>query len=105
MLSLYYVVPREIKGLSLNDRVRVEMQVEGNGEKRMVTPYESVYYDGEGDPWVYVQTKPLVYERQRIEIERIEGNQAVLHSGPPVGTPVVTVGAALLYGAEVIFKR
>jgi hypothetical protein len=46
----------------------------------------------------------LTFERQRIGIERIVGDLAVLSEGPPVGTPVVTVGAALLYGAE-IFKK
>lgn len=105
MLSLYYVVPHKIDGLSLNDRVRVEMEVTGDGETRLVAPYESVYYDGDGAAWVYANTGPLTYERQRIDIERIEGPYAILRSGPPIDTQVVTVGAALLYGAEVIFKR
>ena len=37
-------------------------------------------------------------------IERVIGDLAVLSEGPPVKTAVVTVGAALLYGAEVFGK-
>lgn len=105
MLTVYYLVPGKDHGLNLNERVRVEIKLEGNDAKRLIAPYEAVYYDGQGAAWVYVNPKPFVYERQRIEIERVEEGVAVLVSGPPVGTPVVTVGAALLYGAEVIFKR
>ena len=69
-----------------------------------MVPYGAVYYDAKGAPWVYVNTAPLTFERRRIGVERIEGDVAVLSEGPPVGTPVVTVGAALLYGAEVFGK-
>jgi hypothetical protein len=104
MLSLYYVVPGKDHGLTVNNRMRVELQVAGSDEKQKVVPYGAVYYDAKGAPWVYVSGKPLTFERQRIGIERIVGDLAVLSEGPPVGTPVVTVGAALLYGAE-IFKK
>ena len=46
-----------------------------------------------------------MFERQRIEVEGIVGDLAMITDGPPVGTKVVTVGAPLLYGAEVIYKR
>jgi len=46
----------------------------------------------------------LIFQRQRIDIERNLGDLAVLSEGPPVGTSIVTVGAAMLYGAE-IFKK
>lgn len=105
MLSLFYVVPEGNHGLKVNDRMRVELQLAGSDKKRKVAPYSSLYYDGKGETWVYVQKKPLVYERQRVEVERIVGEQVVLKDGPPVGTDVVTVGAALLYGAEVIYKK
>ncbi len=105
MLSLFYVVPEGDHGLKVNDRMRVELQLAGSNKKRKVTPYSSLYYDGKSKAWVYVQTKPLVYERKRVEVERIVGEHVVLKDGPPVGTDVVTVGAPLLYGAEVIYKK
>ena len=104
MLSLYYVVPGKDHGLTVNDRMRVELQLSGSNEKKKIVPYSSVYYDAKGAAWVYVNTKPLVFERQRVGVERVVGELAVLSDGPPVGTPVVTVGAALLYGTEIFGK-
>jgi hypothetical protein len=105
MLTLYYVVKGKDHGLTANNRMRVELQLKGSGKIRKVVPYSALYYDGKGTPWVYVSTKKLTFERKRVEVERIEGESAVLKSGPEVGTRVATVGVALLYGAEVIFKR
>jgi hypothetical protein len=104
MLNVYYVVPGKDSGLALNKRMRVELALNGNDVKHKVVPYGSVYYDAKGAPWVYVNTAPLTYERQRIGVSRIEGDLALLTEGPPLGTPVVTVGAALLYGAEIFGK-
>jgi len=103
-LSLYYLVSGKDHGLTVNNRMRVELQVAGSDEKQKVVPYGSVYYDAKGAPWVYVNGTPLTYQRQRIGVERIVGDLAVLSEGPAVGTPIVTVGAAMLYGAE-IFKK
>lgn len=103
-LSLYYLVPGKDHGLQVNSRMRVELQVAGSNEKQKVVPYGSVYYDGKGTPWVYVNGTPLTYQRQRIGVERIIGDLAVLSEGPAVGTSIVTVGAPMLYGAE-IFKK
>ncbi len=105
MLTLYYVVVGKDHGLKVNTRMRIELQLAGSDKKRKVAPYSALYYDGKGATWVYVQKKPLVYERQRVDVERIVGEWAVLNDGPAVGTEVVTVGAALLFGAEVIYKR
>ncbi len=105
MLTAYYVVPGEDHGMTLNQRVRVELELIGTDELRMVAPYGAVYYDGTGQAWVYTNPEPLVYERRPISVERIVGDLAVLSDGPPVGTTVVTIGAALLYGAEVIYGK
>jgi hypothetical protein len=104
MLRAYYVVSGADHGLTLNQRMRVELEIAGSDEKRKVVPYSAVYYDAKGSAWVYVSPQPLVFIRERIGVERIAGELAVLTEGPPVGTAVVTVGAPLLYGAE-IFKK
>jgi hypothetical protein len=104
MLSVYYVVPGKNAGLAVNQRMRVELQLAGDQGKQKVVPYGAVYYDAKGAPWVYVNTAAFTFERQRIGVDRIQGDVAVLTEGPPVGTPVVTVGAALLYGAEIFGK-
>jgi hypothetical protein len=65
-----------------------------------VIPYSAVVYDTDGSTWAYVNTAPRTYLRQPITIAEIHGNVAVLSAGPPMGTAVVTVGAAELLGTE-----
>jgi hypothetical protein len=70
------------------------------GATRSVVPYSAVLYDAKGDTWVYANPEPLAYVRERVSVDYIQGDQAVLTDGPPEGTAVVTVGAAELYGTE-----
>ncbi len=70
------------------------------GQLRLVVPHSALLYDAEGMTWVYVETEPLVYVRHEVTVDRVDGEQAVLHDGPPEGTLVVTVGAAELIGVE-----
>lgn len=105
MLQVYYHMPVQKQPLALNKRVRVEVTLKGNDETHLTAPYDAILYDGKGKPWVYVNSDQWTYERKPVKIKRIEQLHAVLDSGPDIGTPVVTVGAPLLYGAEVIFKK
>jgi len=41
-----------------------------------------------------------VFVRHAITVDRIEADRAVLSAGPPIGTLVVTVGVAELWGIE-----
>ena len=75
--------------------------VSTNGNQEKVVPYAAVMYGLNGETWTYTNPESRVYVRQVIVIDRIEGDLAVLTEGPEDGTPVVTVGASLLYGAEV----
>jgi hypothetical protein len=104
MLSLHYVLPEASHNMASSTRVRVELQLEGSEEQQKVVPYNALYYDAKGQPWVYVNTQPLTYERQRVTVQRVVGQVAVVSDGPPVGTQVVTVGASLLYGTEIFGK-
>jgi hypothetical protein len=104
MLTYFYVVSGNDHGLEPNERVRVELPLEGSDAKRKVVPYSAVYYDARGDAWVYLNRKLLTYERAQIKIDEVIGDKAVLSSGPDVDATVVTVGAALLYGAEIYGK-
>jgi hypothetical protein len=63
-------------------------------------PLAAVLYDRNGAAWTYTVTGPLTYERVPVTVVRVEGTQAVVQSGPAVGTQVVTVGGAELLGAE-----
>ena len=70
------------------------------GHARTVVPYGAVLYDAKGVTWVYVAREPLSYLRERITVDDIEDDRAVLTDGPAAGTAVVSVGAAELYGTE-----
>jgi len=67
----------------------------------MSIPYAAVVYDATGATWAYVNSQPFVYLRESITVEAIDGDVAHISAGPPSGTPVVTTGAAELYGAEI----
>jgi hypothetical protein len=73
------------------------VQAEGT---RTVIPYAAVLYAPTGEAWTYVNEKPLTFVRHRIVIADIDGNRAILSSGPPPGTKVATVGVAELFGTE-----
>jgi hypothetical protein len=63
-------------------------------------PYSALVYDKTGKTWVYTNPEGRDFVRQAIEVDRIEGDLAFLSSGPPVGTAVVTVGTAELWGVD-----
>jgi hypothetical protein len=68
--------------------------------RHTAVPYPALIYDPEGTTYVFTSPKPLFFVREEVEVDRIEGNVALLSDGPPVGTKVVTVGALEAYGTE-----
>jgi hypothetical protein len=75
------------------------VEVEG-GAGRLTVPYAALIYDHDGDTWVYTNPEPYVFVRAAVEVERIDGETVHLTEGPELGTSVVTLGAAELFGAE-----
>ena len=71
-----------------------------NGAQHKVIPYAAVIYDLEGKTWAYTNPAPLTFVREAITVDHISGDIAVLAAGPAVGTSIVTVGVAELYGAD-----
>ena len=67
---------------------------------QLLIPYSALLYDASGATWTYTTSENLVFVREAVEVELIEGDFAQLTAGPDVGTEVVSVGAAELYGAE-----
>ena len=66
----------------------------------MNVPYGALIYGLYGETYVYTNPEPLVYVRESIKIDDIEGDTVLLLEGLAPGTMVVTFGAAELYGAE-----
>ena len=73
---------------------------QAGGVGQTTVPYAAVVYDASGATWAYTNMDGLVFVRQSITVERIEADQALLSEGPPIGTLVVTVGVAELWGIE-----
>ena len=63
-------------------------------------PYSAVIYDKKGAPWVYTNPQEQTYIRVPVTVTRIEGDDALISSGPAGGTRVVARAAIKLYGAE-----
>jgi hypothetical protein len=87
-------------GATLQGDPRTRAMRSATAGSRTVVPYAAVLYDSNGDAWVYTNPEPLVFVRHRIKIDYISGDRAVLSEGPAVGTAVVTLGAAELFGTE-----
>jgi hypothetical protein len=83
------------------ERLGVETAPVAGSGSLLTVPYAAVIYDAQGDTWSYVNAEPLVFLREQIMVDEIDGDTAILSAGPAVGTSVVTTGAAELYGAEI----
>ena len=88
------------------DRIRIktdtvsEVERFGGDTARKIVDYSAIVYEPKGDTAVYTNPSPLLFVRQPVKVDYIEGDVAVLADGPPAGTAVVTVGTAELLGME-----
>jgi membrane fusion protein, multidrug efflux system len=98
-LDCYYEMPEKGQ-LRPGERVSVEIPTLEGQLERLVIPFNAVLHDIQGGQWVYEQRTPHTYTRRRIQVERLAGTDAVLASGPPAGTLIVTDGSAELFGTE-----
>ena len=106
--------PAQVEPIEGSDRSRVVLTEEGAGRVGIQTQpigvtadgtgsviaLAAVLYDKDGKTWTYTTSQPLTFVPQEVVIGRIDGDTAILTSGPAPGTEVVTVGAAELLGAE-----
>lgn len=97
--DLFFEVANLDRVLRPGQRVEVMLRLR-QPEKVRVVPWPAVVYDIDGGAWVYENTAPHVFVRRRVEVRRVEGDLAVVASGPAPGALVVAVGAAELFGTE-----
>ncbi|WEK38384.1 MAG: efflux RND transporter periplasmic adaptor subunit [Candidatus Pseudobacter hemicellulosilyticus] len=95
----YYELPNTDSRFRPGERVSVNIPFKGNATG-MVIPFSAIAYDINGNSWVYRQTDSLSFERQRVEIERVEDQQAVIKRGLKGGEKIVITGTAELFGTE-----
>ena len=89
--------------LSAEAAQRLDIQtapVRNAAGKGTVIPFAALLYDPNGETWTYTNPRPLVFVRDDVRVDRIEGDRAILSAGPPPGTAVVSVGATELWGVE-----
>jgi hypothetical protein len=67
-----------------------------SGKLCKVIPAVAVVQDQQGNVWAFKSPDSLVFIRERISVDNVVGDLAVLSEGPAVGTAVVTAGAAQL---------
>ncbi len=97
--DLYYEVDnREIR-LRPGQRIGVELPLTGASDA-LTVPDTALIYDVHGGAWVYVDSGDRHYTRARVAVRWVADGQAILESGPPPGSLVVTAGAAELFGTE-----
>ncbi len=98
-VDLYYEMKNKDGHLHPAERVGVTLPLKGESES-LVIPWGAVLYDMHGTAWVYEQTEPTVFRRQRVLVKYVVGELAVLASGPDVDTEIVIDGTAELFGTE-----
>ncbi|MEZ6072242.1 MAG: efflux RND transporter periplasmic adaptor subunit [Pirellulales bacterium] len=97
--DLYYEVHNQSLGLRPGQRIGVDLPLIGQAES-LTTLDSAIIYDIFGGTWVYAVTGQREYTRQRVLLGWVDGDKAILESGPKIGTQVVTTGAAELFGTE-----
>jgi RND family efflux transporter MFP subunit len=98
-VDLYFDLGNEAADLRPGQRVMVILPV-SKEETRLCVPWSSVVFDIHGGAWVYETTQPQLFTRRRVELERVDGDWAILRRGIKAGSQVVVAGAAELYGTE-----
>ncbi len=92
--------PRAAERLRLETAAVTGSPAADGGPARIKVPYGALLYDTKGATSVYTVPEPLLFVRQPVTVESIDGGVAVLKDGPPVGTAVVTAGGSELTGIE-----
>lgn len=98
--TLYRVRLTTSKAEEYNIQTAVIREEQVSGVVRKVIPSVAVVSDQHRNTWMFITPEPLVFVRNRIQVDHIAGDLAVLSEGPPVGTAVVTVGADKLLRSE-----
>jgi hypothetical protein len=102
-------VVEEIQGTELSsvtltpeaaERLDIRTAAVEEGKGGTVVPYSAVVYSPTGETWTYTNPKGLTFVRERVVVQRVDGDRVVLSKGPEAGTKIATVGVPELYGAE-----
>ena len=95
------LTPRAVERLGLQTAPVTASAATGHsGRARLAVPYAALLYTADGRTWSYSVAPGHRYLRVPLTVDSVQGDRALLVDGPPVGSQVVTVGAAELLGTE-----
>lgn len=98
--DLYYELSNANAQLRPGQRLSVTLPVKAAAGKGLSFPASAILYDVQGGAWVYVNTAPYVYLRQRVELLETVHGVAFVSRGVTPGDKVVVQGATELFGTE-----
>lgn len=98
-VDLYYAIDNRDRLYRVGQRVSVRLPM-GQVQHGLAVPAAAILRDIYGGEWVYTQTAPGTYIRQRVEIGSTSGTQAIVSRGLEPGMAIVTTGAMELFGTE-----
>lgn len=103
-VDVFYEIPNADGKLIPGQRLGVTIPLADTKESLSV-PWSALVFDSHGGTWIYEQVGPRRYASRRAVVQYTVGADAVLSSGPPVGTKIVTSGTHELFGAETGFVK
>jgi len=103
-VDVFYELPNTDGKLTPGQRLGVSIPL-ADAKESLTVPWSAVVFDVHGGTWVYAQTAPRTYARKRVVVLYTAGADAVLATGPAVGTKVVSSGVQELFGAETGFIK
>lgn len=98
-VDFVYAFDNADHGLEPGQKVSVSLPLKSQAAMQVV-PAAAILYDVLGGAWVYERTGDATFVRRRVEVAATIDGEVQLAAGPPVGTKVVTAGAAELFGTE-----
>lgn len=103
-VDLYYEMPNPKSAFIPGQRVGVAIAL-ADAPESLTIPWSAVVFDFYGGTWIYEEIGSRQYVRRRVVVKYTVGADAVLESGPPAGSKIVTLGVQELFGAETGFVR
>jgi hypothetical protein len=97
--DLFFAIDNRGQRWRVGQRVAVALPMRGT-TAGLVVPTAAIVRDINGGEWVYRNTGPNVFVRQRIAVASVSGGTALLANGLEGGAEIVTDGAAELFGTE-----
>jgi cobalt-zinc-cadmium efflux system membrane fusion protein len=102
---IYELKPRPKRQVLARDQmVTVQVPLEQEHPESVV-PYAAVVFDAYAGTWVYLDVTPAnsdkrIYERRRVELGQVIGEDVVIRPPLKAGERVVTAGAAAIFSRE-----